>query len=258
MAPHRLAQHAPYLSTTATWLGELAGVGWLLAAATTISAALLTDPFTWALGLLTFAMILDYISGVATARGIPPGRPGAYSREVAARGRLVKIITWNLMIGCRMMEGMATYFGILNVAAVFRWLSWDNIAEAPAIAQGGIITVCVTALIALKELASVYGHRIENGGSRVLLLELVFGSVEALQRILLGRVTATMGRLGGEEAADALPSVLKGLRRMDDMGHAATHDGTPAPRRRHTDVALRELGEEPDDPADTTPPGDSR
>jgi hypothetical protein len=252
MAPHRVAHHVPsFLAVASSWAAEMPAVAWFLATAAGVLAVLGTDPFTWALGMLVFASALDYLTGVATAKGVRPGRTGAYDSARAARGRREKIITVLLMIGCRMVEGLATAFGILSIAGALRWVGWESAAESPVVQQGGIFTTVATILITIEELNSVYEHRLQNGGSRILVLEVAFSTSRALQRMVLGKVAERTAAWAGIEAADHLRSNLAGMRRVDEMAHAATHDGEPAPRRRHTDAALDELAEPEGSPPHT-------
>lgn len=106
---------------------------------------------------------------------------------------------------------------------------------------GGIITTIVTILIAVEELSSVYGHRLENGGSRILVLEVAFSAIRGLQRMVLGKVAQKTAAWAGDDAGDAFAGTMQALRKMDDASYAANHEGAPAPARRHTDVAVDEL-----------------
>jgi hypothetical protein len=220
------------------WVGTLIG---------SLMVALLQDPFTWALGMLVFASIVDYATGVATARAVPVGHVGAYDPLRAARGRREKIITGVLMIGCRMMEGLATEFGVLNIAGALRWLGMDTFASSPAIEQGGIITTVVTMLIAVQELSSVYDHRLANGGSRILVLEFVFSAISASQKFILGKAASKVAEWAGSDAGDEMLERWRGQEMMDDAAHRAKH-GTPAPRRRAYDVAVLDAEREPNEP----------
>lgn len=222
---------------------------WVGTALASFFVALSRDPFTWALGMLVFASILDYATGVATARAVPLGEKNAYDPLRAARGRREKIITGVLMIGCRMMEGLATEFGILNIAGALRWLGMDTFAASPAISQGGIITTFVTLLIAVQELSSVYDHRLSNGGSRILVLEFVFSAITASQTFILGKAASKVAEWAGKDAGDELVAHWKAQRLLDDAAHKAQH-GKPAPKRRASDIAIEEAESEsaPKDP----------
>ncbi|HEU0299192.1 MAG TPA: phage holin family protein [Longimicrobium sp.] len=243
MAPHRLLQHQAALWNVPVYLAETPVVGWLVAAGAAVLASLGHNPFALALGMLILASALDYATGVATAKAVHPGRRGAYNSERAARGRREKIITVLLMLACRLMEGLAVQFGILNIASLFRWLGFDAIASAPAIQQGGILTTVVTILIAMEELASVYDHRLQNGGSRILMLEVVFATLRAVQKFVLGRVATKVSEWAGEDAADEMVAHWRAERLENDLVHRARY-GTPAPRRRSYDAALADHDEE--------------
>lgn len=216
---------------------------WIGAFLASVGMALLQDPFTWALGMLVFSSIFDYATGVATARAIPPGQPNTYDPARAARGRREKIITAVLMIGCRMMEGLATEVGILDVGGILRWFGADALASAPAIQQGGIFTTVVTMLIAAQELFSIYEHRLANGGSRILVLEFAFSTINAIQTFVLGRAASKVAEWAKKDAGDELRDAWEAQQMMDDLAHRARH-GTPAPRRRPYDHAISEMKEE--------------
>jgi hypothetical protein len=254
MAPHRVQPTLSLFGAVIRFFDLLIGtflrvlelpiVVWIGAALGSVLMALFQDPFTWALGMLVFASILDYATGVATARAIPAGQVGEYDPLRAARGRREKIITGVLMIGCRMMEGLATEFGILNIAGALKWLGLDTFANSPAIDNGGIITTVVTLLIAVQELSSIYDHRLANGGSRILVLEFLFSAITASQKFILGKAASKVAEWAGKDAGDDLFAHWKAQEFSDDAAHKAMH-GTPAPRRRAYDVALEEAEETP-------------
>lgn len=254
MAPHRIPPTLSLVGTATRFYDLLVGTAlrvaeapvwvWISTAVGSFFLALSRDPFTWALGMLVFASILDYATGVATARGVQPGKPNVYDPFKAARGRREKIITGVLMIGCRMMEGIATEFGILNIAGALRWMGLDTFANSPAIEQGGIITTVVTLLIAVQELSSVYDHRLANGGSRILLLEFLFSAITASQKFILGKAASKVAEWAGKDAGDELVAHWKAQEMIDDAAHRALH-GAPAPRRRAYDIAIQEAEETP-------------
>jgi hypothetical protein len=253
MSPQRIPPALSLLGAVTRFFDLLVGVAlrifeapllvWIGTALGSVALALSRDPFTWALGMLVFASILDYATGVATARAVPLGSPNAYDPLRAARGRREKIITGVLMIGCRMMEGLATEFGILNIAGALNWLGLDVFANSPVIQQGGIITTVVTMLIAVQELSSVYDHRLANGGSRILVLEFLFSAINASQKFILGKAASKVAQWAGKDAGDQLVSHWKAQELTDDAAHKAKH-GVPAPRRRAYDLAVAEVEED--------------
>jgi hypothetical protein len=234
---------------------ETAPLVWVGGLLTSFAVALFREPFTWAWGMLVFASVVDYATGVATARAYPEGHRHAYDPFKAARGRREKIITGVLMIGCRMMEGLATEFGMLDIAGVFAWLNWEDVANAPAIQQGGILSTFVTMLIALQEWASVYKHRLENGGSRILILEFIFSTVDALLKFALGKAASKVSEWAQKDAGDNLIEQWVAQEMMDDAAYRAKH-GEPAPRRRAYDAAVKEAEDAAKPPKKKGPPAD--
>lgn len=254
MAPHRLAHHpvAGAFLNIGSRVVETPALGWIGAALASFFGAMWIDPFTWAWLLLVLFSAGDHSIGVQRAKETP----GAYRKEERARGRREKVTTALLMLGCRAVEGWATSYGLLDLGALLRFIGLDDAASSEAVRHGGIVSAVITILIALGELKSIYGHRLADGGSRILLLELVFRGVSAAQAFVLGRATKVTAAIFGKEetAAKEWVGELSALRRMDEQAHATAHGGEMAPGRRHYDVALEDAAEDGIAPPGTPQP----
>jgi len=259
MSPHRipawlgqLEQHHPTAALLLTraadfWLrlAEAPPVAWAMAALVSLLAAAGHDPFTWAWVLLIVFSAADYMIGTARAREM-----NAYNKAEAARGRREKVNTALFMLGFRALEGYATGYGLLNLAAVLKFLHFDGLAASPVVRQGGIVSAVIAILLAFDELRSIYLHRIADGGSRILFAELAFNGARAAQRFVLGRAAKAVEGWAGEAEGRSFQQNTLALRQIDEAGHAMTHDGEPAPMRRHYDEAVIELQEQPGQPGD--------
>jgi hypothetical protein len=219
MAPHRVAA----AQNTAALLSSLT--------LASLGAALLGDPFTWVWLALVVVSAWDYSGGVRDAQATP----GAYSPERRDKGRRAKVTTLMLMLAVRSLEAWATAYGILNVPKFLIWLGIKSENAPP----GGIVAASITIFIVLEELGSIYGRSVANGGRRILALELLFNGAAAAQRKILGRAARLTAQWAERDAA-AFTGSIEALRRMDEGKHELAY-GTPAPERRHSDVARREL-----------------
>lgn len=226
--------------------------GSILAALSAVSLASVVtaigqDPFVWAWLILVAFTVTDYVIGVSAAKNTPV----TYSPRRRAQGKLAKTIVVVLMIFVRIVEGWAAHFGVLDTSAVLRWSE-----VVPANDRVGILAAVLTMIAAINEMGSIYGHGRAAGGPRMLLLELIFYGITAVQRKLLGKATAQTAAWAGADAGDSFTGDVQALRQIDERNYAREHGGAMAPRQRHMDAADEDLRSVPypQEPADLAPP----